>query len=176
VNDHLVPSDDVQGAVIRWPRERLAELLTAAAYGTVLILAALPFISVEQVRDGVGWELLTGVGLATWVAHLYAQAVGDHVRSGSSLDGAEIRTAMVNGLPILLATFPPAFMLLLGRLDVLDANVARWAAVGAATVQLVGVGIYVGRIVSSTRARSWTYALATALLGGAVVGLELILH
>src|SRR3954451_6683743 len=159
----------------RWPRERLAELLTAAAYGTVLVLTALPLIDADSVKDGVGWELVAGVGLATWIAHLYAEAVGDHVRRGAALNGAEVRRAMAGGSPILLAAVPPAVVLLLGRLDVLEPNTARWTAVAVAIVQLVGVGVLVGSVVTTTRARSWSYAAATAALGVAVVLLKLIL-
>jgi len=84
----------------RWPRERLAERVTAAAYGTVLVLSAVALLDADNVSSGLGWELITGVGLATWIAHLYAEAVGDHMRHGVRLDWAEIRHGMVDGLPI----------------------------------------------------------------------------
>ncbi len=73
-----------------WPRERIAELLSAACYGTVLVLVALPLIDTDEVSSGLGWELVTGVGVATWVAHLYAEVVGDHLRHGPPLGRAEI--------------------------------------------------------------------------------------
>ena len=34
-------------------------------------------IDADGVGSGLGWELVTGVGVATWVAHLYAEVVGD---------------------------------------------------------------------------------------------------
>jgi hypothetical protein len=100
-------------------RERGAERLAAACYGSVLVLAALPLLDADGVDSGLGWELVTGVGVATWVAHLYAEMVGDHVRRGASLDREEIARAMADGLPILLAAVLPAVVLALGRLDVL---------------------------------------------------------
>src|SRR5436190_23632080 len=106
----------------RWPQERMAERVSAAAYGTVLVLAALALLDADNVASGLGWELVTGVGVATWVAHLYAEVVGDHVRKSAPLDGAEVRLAMLDGLPILLAAVPPALVLFLGRLDVLAAR------------------------------------------------------
>lgn len=159
----------------RRPREHAAQLLTAAAYGTVLVLAALPLLTPAEVESGVGWELVAGVGVATWIAHLYAEAVGDHVRRGSALDGAELRRAMSDGLPILLAAVPPGVALALGRLGVLEPNTARWTAVAVAIVQLVGVGVLVGSIVSKGRARTWSYAAATALIGVGVVAIKLML-
>ncbi len=157
----------------QWPRERLAERLSAAAYGTVLVLAALPLIDAEEVSAGLGWELVTGVGVATWVAHLYAEVVGDHVRSSSPLDREEITKSMSDGFPILLAAVPPAAVLLLGRLQVLGARLALWAAVAVAVLQLVGVGTFVGSVAGRTR--TWGYAWATALAGIGVVTLKLIL-
>ena len=159
-----------------WPRERAAARLSAACYGTVLVLAALPLIDADEVSSGLGWELVTGVGVATWLAHLYAELVGDHLRHGPPLGRTEITSAMVDGLPILLAAVLPAVMLLLGRIDVLEPRVALWAAVVVAILQLVGVGAFVGSSVSPRRrAFVWSYAGATAAVGIAVVTLKVAL-
>ena len=159
----------------RRSHERLAERLSAACYGTVLVLAALPLIDADEVASGLGWELVTGVGVATWIAHLYAEVIGDHVRRGAAVDRTEITRAMVDGLPILLAAVLPAFMLFLGRVDVLDHRVALWAAVAVAIGQLVGVGAFVGGSVSGRGASVWSYAGVTAAIGIAVVILKLAL-
>ena len=161
--------------IARWPRESLAERLSAACYGTVLVLAALPLIDTDDVESGWGWELVTGVGVATWVAHLFAEVVGDRVRLGSAVDWAEIKGAMVDGLPILLAGVLPAVTLLLGRVDVLDPRVALWASVAVAIGQLVGLGAFVGGFVSPGGASVWSYAGATAAVGIAVVSIKLAL-
>jgi hypothetical protein len=156
-------------------RERLAERLSAACYGTVLVLVALPLVDAEEVSAGWGWELVTGVGVATWLAHLYAEVVGDNVRHESGVDRRVIATAMVDGLPIPLAAVLPAVMLLLGRLDVLDPRVALWSAVAVAIGQLVGLGAFVGRTVSPRGMSVRRYACATAAIGVVVVGLKLVL-
>ena len=156
-------------------RERLAERLSAASYGTVLVLAALPLIDAEEVASGWGWELVTGVGVATWVAHFYAEVLGDRVRHRAELDRSEITTAVVDGLPILLATVLPAFMLFLGRADVLDERLALWLAVAGAIAQLVGLGAFVGGVLSTSERTVWRYAVATAAYGVAVVVLKLSL-
>jgi hypothetical protein len=140
----------------------------------VLVLAALPLLDVDDVASGLGWELVTGVGVATWIAHLYAEVVGDRLRA-EEVDRREVRHAMADGLPILVAALPPAFMLLLGRLDVVDEDVALWAAIIAAIVQLVAVGAYVGRVLSPKTSKPWSYAAATAAVGVAVVTVKLVL-
>ncbi len=156
-------------------RKRLAERVTAAAYGTVLVLAALAVLSPDNVEAGHGWEIIAGVGLATWIAHLYAETVGDHLLHGASIDRKEIGRAMADGSPILLAAVAPAIVLLLGRLDALEARTALVVALVVAFFQLVGVGVFVGRIVSTRRGGVWWYAAATAAVGLVVVTVKLVL-
>jgi hypothetical protein len=166
---------DVVERIGRWPRERLAERLSAACYGTVLVMVALAAIDEAEVSSGLGWELVTGVGVATWIAHLFAEVVGDRVRLGSALDRSELTTAMTDGLPIPLAAVPPAVVLLLGRLEILDERTAVWLSVAVAFVQLVGVGAVVGSAVSSRGIGGWSYPALTGCIGIAVVVLKLAL-
>jgi hypothetical protein len=158
-----------------WPRERLAEWVSAASYGSVLILVSLALIDADEVVSGIGWELVTGVGVATWIAHFYAEVVGDHLRNPEAHEPHELRRAMADGLPILLAALLPAVMLILGRLEVLVPRTALWAAVAVALLQLVGLGVFVGWLVSGRRRYAWRYAAATATFGIAVVALMVAL-
>jgi hypothetical protein len=82
---------------------------------------------------------------------------------------------MVDGSPILLAALLPAIMLLLGRIDLLDDRVALWFAVAVALAQLVGLGGFVGSVVSGGRSSTWTYAAVTAAYGLAVVLVKVLL-
>ena len=158
----------------RQPPERLAERVSAAIYGTVLVLAAIPLVDVADVDSGAGWGLVTGVGAATWVAHLFAEVVGDGLRHGATHDLGGIRRAMADGLPILLVAVAPALMLLLGRLDVLGDRGALWAALAVGLVQLAGVGAFVGWAASRAGVRRWwSYAALTAVVGLVVVVLKL---
>ena len=63
----------------RMPRDRLAELVSAATYGTVHVLATLAVIGATSLTVGQGAEIVAGVGIATWVAHLFADLLGGHV-------------------------------------------------------------------------------------------------
>lgn len=161
---------------VRWsPRERLARRVSAASYGTILVLGALVFVRADQVSSGLGWELVTGVGLATWVAHLYAEVLGDHVLTDTALNRAELKRAMTDGLPILLAAVPPATLLLLGRTGLLDPGTAVTTAVVVGLGQLVGLGALIGALPSRGMARTWSYAAFTLLIGVVVVALRLFL-
>jgi hypothetical protein len=158
-----------------WPVERRAELASAAVYGTVLVLATLAVIDADNVSSGLGWEIMAGVGAATWIAHIYAEVVGEHLRRGSTLERHEITQSMVDGLPIILAALAPAVVLLLGRLEVLDAEVAVWMAFAVGFLQLLGVGAVIGAAAQSSGATPWRFAALTGLVGLAVVVLKLFL-
>ncbi len=149
-------------------RSRLAERVSAASYGTVLIIAALIVVEADDVASGWGWELMVGVGVATWVAHLYAEVLGNHVRSPDAIRPHEVRKAMADGLPIILAPLLPALALLLGRLNVLAPRQALWVGVILALAQLVAIGALVG-VVSRQNSSSWRYAVIAAVFGFGVV-------
>ena len=158
-----------------WPRERLAERVSAAAYGTVLVLVSLTLVDSDDVASGFGWELVIGIGLATWIAHLFAEVLGDHLRNAEAHEPHEIRRAMADGLPILLAAVPPAVVLLLGRIEVLTPGSTFWAAVAIGLLQLVALGALVGLLVSDQRSYTWRYSAATAAFGALVVVLMVAL-
>ena len=149
-------------------RDRLAERVSAAAYGTVLMIAALLVVDAENVESGWGWELLVGVGATTWVAHMYAEVLGNHVRNVDALRSHELRKAMIDGLPIILAPVLPAIALTLGRLDVVTPRKSFWIAVVLALLQLVGVGAFVGAVTDQPSG-SWRFAAIAAVFGLVVV-------
>jgi len=147
---------------------RLEEKVRAASYGTVLVIAALGVTSAADVRLGYSAELVLGVGVATWIAHLYAELLGRHVVEREPLRRSEVRQAAVDGSPILLATLLPAAVLVIGRGEPSAATV-RTIAMVVAFAQLVGIGIVVGRLAPGRPHAAWWFAAATAV-AGVVVG------
>jgi len=154
---------------------RLAELVTAATYGSVLVLAALSAISVSDVALGYGVEIVAGVGVATWVAHLFAELLGSHVERAVPLRLDEVKRAVVDGSPIIVATLLPGTVLLLARLDLLTDEAARILAIVVAILQLLGIGVFVARVAPARRSASWAFASVVAGLGVAVVLLTVLL-
>ena len=157
------------------PRERLAEVVSAAGYGSVLVLAALSVIGVSEVALGHGAELVAGVGVATWLAHVFAEILGDHVRHPEPLRRSAVLRALVDGSPILAATVLPAIVLGIGRLDLVSDATARIAAIVVAVLQLLGTGALVARVAPTPPVARWTFAAATAGIGVAVVALTVLL-
>lgn len=163
------------GAPERMSRDRLSEYVSAASYGSVLVLAALSVIGVSEVAEGHGAELIAGVGLATWIAHLFAELLGEHIRHHEPVDRKEVKRAAIDGSPILASTLLPAAVLMLGRFDVITHQTARVAAIVVALAQLALVGAFVARVAPVPPATTWTFGLATAGVGLIVVALTVFL-
>jgi hypothetical protein len=164
---------DLFGPLRRMPRERAADLVTAAAYGTVLVLGALAFVAPEDVADGHGIELVAGVGVATWVAHAFADIVGEHVRHVGRLPSHELRWSLVSGTPILAASVLPAVAIGLGRLEMISDELAIWTATTVAVVQMVGVGATVGVLRQQGRRTVWAFVVATGIFGLGVTAVKI---
>ena len=162
-------------AVDRVPQERLAELVSAAAYGSALVLAALSVLGVTEVSLGHGAELIAGVGIATWIAHLFAEVLGEHVRAPQPVGWSEVKRAMADGSPILVSSVLPALVLLLGRLDAVSPRAARAIAIIVAILQLLAVGMLVARVANVPMRRKWVFAAATLAIGIVVVTLSVVL-
>jgi hypothetical protein len=159
----------------RFDLERLADLVAAAAYGTLLVLAALSVVGIAQVSVGYGAELVAGVGVATWVAHVFAELLGGHVHLQRPLERPEVTRALIDGVPILAAPVLPACALLLGRLDGVPENTARTAAICIAIVQLLMVGVAVGQVAPARRLAAWAFGATTVGIGVAVVAVTITL-
>ena len=153
----------------------VAERVRAASYGTVLVIAALGVTTVADVGLGYSAELVLGVGVATWVAHLYAELLGRHVVEHEPLRRAEVVEAMVDGSPTLLATILPGIALLIGRADQSAAGLARTIAMVIAFVQLVGIGVIVARLAPGRPHAAWIFAGTTAAVGLLVGAIALAL-
>lgn len=157
-------------------RERTAERVAAAAYGSVNVLAALSVLGISDVARGNSSELVLGVGLATWIAHLFSEILAEHVRHHEqAVLRDEVGRAAVDGLPILASTLLPAAALFLGRIDVVGDDSAKVIAVCIAVLQLALLGRIVARIAPVSPGPAWTYAILTTGVGIGVVALILAL-
>ncbi len=157
------------------PRDRLADLVSAASYGSVLVVAALGVIGVTEIDLGQGAELVAGVGVATWIAHLFAELLGGHVEQLEPLHRDEVRRALIDGSPILASTAVPALVLLLGRVDLIGDTTAKSIAILVAVAQLLAIGAFVGRVAPACSSAGWIFAAVTAGIGVAIVVLTVLL-
>jgi len=149
--------------------ERLAILVSSAAYGTVLVLATLSVIQSVHISVGYGAELVAGVGVATWVAHVYAELLGEHVHRQRLMHWDEAKAALLDGLPILCAPVLPALVLSLAKLDTVSEQSARVAAMLVGIAQLLAIGFVVGMVAPARRGALLIFGGITVAIGLAVV-------
>ena len=148
----------------------------AAAYGCVLVLGGLTVLGVSDIALGQGAELIAGVGVATWIAHLFAEIVGDHVHRPQPLDRREVERAAVDGSPILASAVLPAIVLALGRFNLMTDATARIVAILVAIAQLLAIGSVRDQSGPGAAATArWVFAALVAGVGIAVVILTVLL-
>jgi hypothetical protein len=170
---------DMVRAPIAWYRrldiDQQVLLANAAAYGTILVLAGLEAVTPSDVQSGHGLELVAGIGVATWLAHTFAEVLGLQLRRPNAFTWADLWFAAATSGPIILATVGPALLLALGRFDVLSDDVALWLAVAVGVLQLVVLGAVVGSTHRASRARRWAFVAATVAIGALVVLIKVVL-
>lgn len=106
--------------VPRWvlilPADDAARRVAAWIYGTVLALAGLALVTPEMSDEGGGAAILVGIGVGTFLAHLFADYIGEEVREKRRLTKEERRELLRDLLPVLTGMIPPAVLLALGTL------------------------------------------------------------
>ena len=156
-------------------RERLAERVGAAAYGSILVLTSLALMRASDLVARHSIEVVVGVGAATWIAHLFAELLAEHVRRDEPLAWTQVGHAARDGSPILMVTVLPALALLVGSADVLADETALTLAIIVALAQLSLIGAVVGHFSPANTASAWTFAAIVAIAGVVVVALEVAL-
>ena len=149
-------------------RRRLAQWVSSASYGSVLVLAALGAADVLAVELGAKTGLVVGVGVATWFAHLFAELLSENVLTDRPLERADLGRAALDGSPIVAATLLPTAALQLSRLEAVSADVAWLLAAFVALLQLAALGLLVGRVAPVRRGGGARFALAITALGALI--------
>jgi hypothetical protein len=144
-------------------------------YGLIVcgaVLAADP----EDVRVWVLGVALVGTVLVYWVAETYVHWVAARSSHRRSLTRAESWATIADGFPLVLACAVPTVVLFIEAVAGISTPTAVQVALIVNVILLVGVG---WRMNPSQRQLGWRricYALATGLLGVAMIGLKTLLH
>lgn len=120
--------------VLVLPADDAARRVAAWIYGTVLALAGLALVTPEMADEGGGAAILVGIGVGTFLAHLFADYLGEEVREKRRLTKAERRDLLRDLLPVLTGMIPPAVLLALGTLPSVS---GPWMLVAAFAVTLL---------------------------------------
>ncbi len=122
----------------RMPLDRgnAASRISAYIYGNVLVLAAL--VPIVTGPKYVGIAIVLGTALSTFVAHVFAEAVGHTVRQGTPLTRAEKLAELRNSVPILSSAVLPCVILGIGWLGWLEPRTAQLLAEVAVLARIGG--------------------------------------
>jgi hypothetical protein len=162
----------------RWvtalPAEDAARRVSAWIYGTVLALAGLALVTPKMSDEGGGAAVLVGIGVGTFLAHLFADSLGEEVRERRRLTSEERREILRDLLPVLTGMVPPAVLLAIGTLPSVS---GPWMLTLAFAVTLVRLPL-VALIVAARTERHplWSLFVVSALGVVVVVVKILVSH
>lgn len=118
--------------------------------------------------------LLLATGFVFWMAHVYAQILGDRA-VGRNLSRNEIRSAAAREWPIVQAAVPPAAAAGLGWLIGLSDAGAAWLALIVAVAAQVGWAVYVAVKAGVSRGGLIVSVIVYLTLGVLIVVLKAVL-
>jgi hypothetical protein len=147
-------------------------------YGVILVAGMIVVTGSEQLPAWNIFLAVSGTVLVFWAAHVYAGTVARHgVENGRVVGIREsFRRALHRSWGLLVASFIPAAILLLGATQVVPDPVAIWAALWTCVAVLAILGF----IAFTRRGSPWWVriagAAATAGFGMLMIALKAGLH
>ena len=127
-------------------RADIAERLGGFVYGTIVVLSVIVAGAKAYPDDTTRIAVLVvATTVVFWLAHAYAHALTHSVRTGEQLTFDEVRQIGSHEAALILAGVPSIAVLLLGSLDVLDADTAVWLALCLGLVVLAVQGFVFAR-------------------------------
>ncbi|WP_420750715.1 hypothetical protein [Rhodococcus sp. O3] len=143
-------------------RSNAASRISAYIYGNILVLAAL--VPVVTDRQYVGIAIVLGTTLSTFVAHVFAEAIGHSVRVGTPLTAAERWAEVRNSVPILSSAVMPCVILAIGWIGWLEPRTAQLLAEIAVLVRIGGIVFVIGRLNGKRPSKGWLTSAAVIML------------
>ncbi|WP_280340251.1 hypothetical protein [Nocardia neocaledoniensis] len=121
-----------------------ASRISAYIYGNVLILAAL--IPVAPSVEHVGILVVLGTAVSTFVAHAFAESVGQSVRQGGAVPAAPRWANLRDSLPILTSAVLPCAILAAAAVGWLQPRTAQILAEVVMLVRIAGIVFVIQRL------------------------------
>lgn len=156
-------------------RAEIAERLGGFVYGTIVVLSVIVAGAKAYPDDTTRIAVLIAVTTVVfWLAHAYAHALAQSVRTREHLTFDEVRRIGRHEAALVQAGVPSIAVLLLGSLDVLDADTAIWLAVGFGLVVLAVQGFVFARVERLGRTGTVAVVAVNLALGLVLVALKLL--
>jgi hypothetical protein len=151
--------------------------ISGTVYGTIVVMGA---ITAGAEAAGEPWRLAAIVSatvLVLWLAHVYADGLGESIGRGRRLDRAELLSVARRELAIPLAAVGPTTALLLGALGVFGESRAIWLALGVGLATLAVQGMRYARLEHLGRRGTAVSVSVSLALGLVIVALKaLVAH
>lgn len=159
------------------PREQAAARISAYVYGNILIFATLVPFTADDVEHGHAIYPVLGVAVSTYLAHVFADLIGESVRHERPLTRPDVLHELRDAVPILTSAGVPVLLLLLGRLGVLAPTGALIAAEAFLFVRMAIFGLLLDRLHATERAsfRTVFVGVAVAVVAAAISLVKVLL-
>jgi hypothetical protein len=156
-------------------RADMAERLGGFVYGTIVVLSVLVAGAKAYPDDTTRIAILLFVTtFVFWLAHAYAHALAQSVKTGEHLTLSDVRRIGRHEAALIEAGAPSIAVLLLGSLEVLEADTAIWLAVGFGLAVLAIQGIVFARVERLGATGTIAVVTANLALGLLLVALKLL--
>jgi hypothetical protein len=153
-----------------------ARRTTAYVYGNILVLAGLVVATTDEISAGRAFWVVIGTAASTFVAHVFAELMGDQVRNPEEITWRKVRDLARESLPVLTSGLIPAAILLLSAYGLIEPPVAVLIAEGLVLLRIAGTGVVVARLRNErSSVRVLGLGIGVALVGVAVSLLKVYL-
>ncbi|GAB99100.1 hypothetical protein GONAM_07_00210 [Gordonia namibiensis NBRC 108229] len=149
-------------------REHAAPRISAYIYGNILILAAL--IPLHLNDDFVGILILLGTALSTFVAHVFAEAVGRRVHEGAIHPTMKTMLHHLrDSVPILSSASVPCLILAMAWIGWIDPRTAQLAAEIVILLRIGGTVFVIDRLNNERPSRATLIGAAAVTVVATVI-------
>jgi hypothetical protein len=158
----------------RLARTAMGHRLGGFIYGTIVALSVIVGGARAYPHEPGHIAVLVAVTcIVFWLAHVYADGIGQSVARNERLSFAELKEVARDEASILEAAVPPIFPLLLGALGVFSERTAVWIAFALGFAVLAAQGLVFARVERYGRLATAAVIAANIGLGGLLVLLKL---
>jgi hypothetical protein len=147
--------------------------ISGTVYGTILAMSVIAATGATGTAEP--WRLagfVASSAVVFWLAHVYASALDDSIRSGRRLNLASLERVARHEAAIPLAAVPAIVALSLGALGVLRESRAIWLALGLGVATLGVQSWRYSQIEELSRSKTLAVVAWNLALGLVIVGLK----
>ncbi|TFC01459.1 hypothetical protein E3O42_10075 [Cryobacterium adonitolivorans] len=156
--------------------DRARSRTSAYVYGNILVLTAVAGVDSADILNWTALIVVAGTTITTFLAHILAQAIGQHLGRTDVETQLHVRDEVRDSLPIASSGSVPALMMFLGAMTIVPPLWAQLIAALIIVVRLAFLGILVERMTArkSTLGVLWS-GVVLAGLSLIIVGAKILL-